>query len=125
MAQEAAAAATLRAEQAAAEAAIYANPLAGGSNPPPAGGVVGGVHIQPLVSAILQGVGRQAPATLPVVVHSLPVLARTGAIGADGIAIADPMTAQIAILNEEKRKAKAYQVDAKDNKAKLYDRERD
>ena len=63
-----------------------------------------------------------------MVVHALPELARTGAIGADGIAISDPMTVQIAILNEEKRKAKAYQVDAKaakDNKAKLYDRERD
>ena len=38
-----------------------------------------------------------------VVVHALPELARTGAIGADGIAIADLRTAQIAILNEEKQ----------------------
>ena len=74
LAQEAAASATLLAEQAAAEAAIYANPLAGGSIQPPAGGVVEGIVIQHLVSAILQGVGRQAPATLPVVVHALPEL---------------------------------------------------
>ena len=46
-------------------------------------------------------------------VHSLPALARTGAMGADGIAIADPMVAQIAIVQEEKRKAKAYAVDTK------------
>ena len=49
-------------------------------------------------------------------------------MGADGIAIADPMVAQIAIVQEEKRKAKAYAVDAKaakEKEATLYDRERD
>ena len=65
LAQEAAAAATVLAEKAAAEAALYTNPVAGGSTQPPAGGAVVGIAIQPLVSAILQGVGMQAPATLP------------------------------------------------------------
>ena len=89
---------------------------------------MGGVHLPPLVQAILQGVGQNGPATLPVRVHSLPDLARTGGMGPDGIAIADPMVAQLAIVQEEKRKAKAYAVDAKAAKEKettLYDRERD
>ena len=49
-------------------------------------------------------------------------------MGADGIVIVDPMVAQIAILQEEKRKAKNYAVDvkaAKEKEATLCDRERD
>ena len=91
LAQEADSAATLKAYQAA-EAALFPNQPAGRQNQPPVEGVVGGVHLQPLVQAILQCVGRNAPATLLVRVHSLPNLARTGGIP-DGIA--DPMVAQL------------------------------
>ena len=61
---------------AAADAALYTNPAAGGSG--------AGNMFQPLVPAILKAVGRQTPATEPVVIQPLPEIAQNGAIGIPG-----------------------------------------
>ena len=63
-----------------------------------------------------------------MVIQPLPEIAQNRAIGVDGEAQVDPIAAQLAILSEEKRKAKEYQMNAKaakDDQPKLYDKGRD
>ena len=60
--------------------------------------------------SILKPVGRQIHATQPLVRQPLPEPAPGGANAANGNAQVDPIAAQLAILSEEKQKAKEYQV---------------
>ena len=108
------------AAKAVAESALHATPAAGGSGT--------GNAFQPLIPTILKPVGRQIPATQPVVRQPLPELAPGGANDANGTAPVDPIAAKMAILSDEKQKAKEYTVQAKsakDDEPKLYDWDRD
>ena len=78
IAQDAANGAALIVANAAADAALHTNPAAGGSG--------AGNMFQPLIPAILKAVGRQTPATQPVVIQPLPEIAQNGAIGANWVA---------------------------------------
>ena len=69
--------------------------------------------MQPLVQAILAGVGRKAPAKMPVRIHPLPTLPKVGEAGIGGILTQDPMVEQLRIVEEEKAKAKAFATEAK------------
>ena len=63
-----------------------------------------------------------------MVIQPLPEIAQNRSIGVDGEAQVDPIAAQLAILSEEKRKAKEYQMNTKavkDDLPKLYDKGRD
>ena len=91
-----------------AEATIFNTQPPGGKDQQVTDRAVECASLQPLVQAILAGVGRTAPVTLPVRIHSLSTLTRAEEMGPNGIQIADLLVEQLRILQEEKAKAKAY-----------------
>ena len=110
------------------EARLYNVQPTGGHDHQVPAKAAGDVLLQPLVQAILAGIGRKPPSTMPIRVHPLPALPQVEEAGIDGAPLPDPMVEQLKIVEAEKAKAKEFADQVKlqkEKEASQYDKERD